>query len=211
MTPAAVAPGGRRPTVDQIVRRARDLDPDAWRRLGRWTSASLRDPRLGPAIERARRRAFGLLQADPARRRTWEIASRPLFDGLAEAKGEERRWRLVMLVAHFAAVLAIVGITNGLPPVLAVAITLAAPVSAHAAWGRGTAWVGAIHAALADALDDRLDRADADRLREAWIAAVEDDPPRSPPRLGVIGALAPSALLVVAGLVVGLASAAPGR
>lgn len=107
-----------------------------------------------------------------------------------------------MLGCHLAALLAIVNVPGGLPPLIALAIVLTAPVSAWAAWGGGIGWLGAIHAALASAVEDRLEPDEVDRLRQAWHNAIEADPPVSPPTLGALNALAPSALLVVALFVV---------
>ena len=107
-----------------------------------------------------------------------------------------------MLACHLAALLAIVNVPGGLPPLVALAITLTAPLSAWAAWGSGIGWLGAIHAALAAAAQDRLEPDDVERLRQAWQNSIEADPPMSPPLLGAINALAPSALLVVALFVV---------
>ena len=107
-----------------------------------------------------------------------------------------------MLACHLAALLAIVNVPSGLPPLAALAITLSAPLSAWAAWGGGIGWLGAIHAALAAAAADHLDADDVERLRQAWQNGIESEPPVSPPALGAINALAPSALLVVALFVV---------
>jgi hypothetical protein len=145
---------------------------------------------------------MAILDEERDRRRRWESASRPLYEGLVEAANEDRRWRFIMLAAHLAALLAIVNLTAGLPPVAAVVLVLAAPVSAWAAWGRGTFWLGAIQAALAGAAGDRLPGDEAAALRRAWASAVEANPPVPPPTLGAIGALAPSMLLVVAFVVV---------
>jgi hypothetical protein len=184
------------------VRRAQELTPAESRRLGRWTSASLRDPRLARPIDAARVRAMAVLDEERARRKRWETASRPLYAGLVAAARDDRRWRLIMLAAHFAAILAIVNLRAGLPPIVAALFVLAAPASAWIAWGRGTQWLGAIQAALAAAAGDRLSPDDAVVLRRAWVNAVESDPPVSPPTLGAIGALAPSTLLVIAYVVV---------
>jgi hypothetical protein len=107
-----------------------------------------------------------------------------------------------MLVSHLAALLAIVNVPGGLPPLVALMITLTAPISAWAAWGSGIAWLGAIHAALADTIADRLEPDDVARLRQAWQNGIVADPPVSPPLLGAVNALGPSALLVVALFVV---------
>jgi hypothetical protein len=191
-----------RATVEAIVRRARNLTPAERRRLGRWTSASLRDPRISPKLEAARDKAIAVLDEGPERRKRWESVSRPLHEALVEATKDARRWRIVMLACHLAALLAIVNVPGGLPPLIALAITLSAPLSAWAAWGSGIGWLGAIHAALASSVEDRLEPDDEERLRQAWQNAIEADPPLSPPVLGAINALAPSALLVVALFVV---------
>jgi hypothetical protein len=191
-----------RATVEAIVRRARNLTPAERRRLGRWTSASLRDPRISPKLEAARDKAIAVLDEGPDRRKRWESVSRPLHEALVEATKDARRWRIVMLACHLAALLAIVNVPGGLPPLIALAITLSAPLSAWAAWGSGIGWLGAIHAALASSVEDRLEPDDEERLRQAWQNAIEADPPLSPPVLGAINALAPSALLVVALFVV---------
>jgi hypothetical protein len=188
--------------IAPIVSRALDLTPAERRRLGRWTSASLRDPRLSRALEAARDRALQALDETRERRRRWDAASAPLYERLLQSSGEERRWRIVMLATHFIALLAIVNVPGGLPPAVALVLALAAPVSAWAAWGRGTTWLGAIHAALAAAVEDRLDEADVAELRRAWTNAVESDPPVGPPILGLVGALAPSFLIVMTFIVV---------
>jgi hypothetical protein len=108
----------------------------------------------------------------------------------------------VMLATHLAALVAIVNVPAGLPLLVALAFTLAAPISAWLAWGSGLGWLGAIHAALAASVEDRLEAEDAAVLRQAWQNAIEADPPVSPPLLGAVNALGPSALLVVALFVV---------
>lgn len=143
-----------------------------------------------------------LLDDDRERRRRWESATRPLYQGLATAAAEDRRWRIVMLAAHFVALLAILNLPAGMPPIVAAVLVLAAPVSAWAAWGRGTSWLGAINATLAAATGDRLPGDEAAALRRAWASAVEADPPLPPPTLGAVGALLPSVLLVIAYVVV---------
>jgi hypothetical protein len=185
-----------------IVRRTEELSRGERLRLGRWTSASLRDPRLAPGVEVAREHATRLLDEDREQRRRWESATKPLYQGLATAAAEDRRWRILMLAAHFVALLAILNLPAGLPPILAAVAVLAAPLSAWAAWGRGTAWLGAINATLAAAAGDHLPAAEAAALRGAWTSAVEADPPVPPPALGAVGALLPSGLLVVAYVVV---------
>jgi hypothetical protein len=191
-----------RQAVAAIVRRALDMTPAERRRLGRWTSASLRDPRIARGLETARDRALAALDEDPARRKRWDRASRPLHDELVAATREARRWRIWMLVSHLAALLAIVNVPSGLPPIVALAITLTAPISALAAWGNGLGWLGAIHAALADSVADRLEPDEVARLQQAWQNGIVADPPVSPPLLGAVNALGPSALLVVALFVV---------
>jgi hypothetical protein len=191
-----------RATVEAIVRLARNLTPAEHRRLGRWTSASLRDPRISPQLEAARDKAIAALDDGRDRRRRWESVSRPLHEALVQATKDARRWRIVMLACHLAALLAIVNVPGGLPPLIALAVTLSAPLSAWAAWGSGIGWLGAIHAALASSVEDRLEPEERVLLRQAWHNAVEADPPLSPPILGAINALAPSALLVVALFVV---------
>jgi hypothetical protein len=191
-----------RQAVAAIVRRALDMTPAERRRLGRWTSASLRDPRIARGLETARDRALAVLEEDPARRKRWDRASRPLHDELVAATREARRWRIWMLVSHLAALLAIVNVPSGLPPIVALAITLTAPISALAAWGNGLGWLGAIHAALADSVADRLEPDEVARLQQAWQNGIVADPPVSPPLLGAVNALGPSALLIVALFVV---------
>jgi hypothetical protein len=198
---AAEAPDSRE-AVQAIVRRSQNLTPTERRRLGRWTSASLRDPRIAPGLEAARDKALAVLDREPERRKRWESASRSLHEALVESTKDARRWRIVMLPCHLAALLAIVNVQGGLPPLIALAITLTAPLSAWSAWGSGIGWLGAIHAALAAALEDRLEPDEGERLRQAWHNAIEADPPLSPPILGAINALAPSALLVAALFVV---------
>jgi hypothetical protein len=200
--PANQSAAEQRAAVEAIVRRARNLTPIERRRLGRWTSASLRDPRISPGLEAARARAIEVLDREPDRKKRWESASRPLHEALVMATGDARRARFLMLGCHLAALLAIVNVPGGLPPLIALAITLTAPVSAWVAWGGGIGWLGAIHAALAAAVEDRLEPDEVDRLRQAWKNGIEADPPVSPPTLGALNALAPSALLVVALFVV---------
>ena len=197
-----VDPADARRAVEAIVRRARDLGPGERRRLGRWTSASLRDPRIAPGLEKARDNALAALDAEPERRKRWESVSRPLYEELVGATRDARNWRIVMLACHLAALLAIVNVPSGLPPLIALAITLTAPLSAWAAWGSGIGWLGAIHAALAASVRDRLQPDEVERLRQAWLNSIEADPPVAPPTLGALNALAPSALLVVALFVV---------
>jgi hypothetical protein len=84
---------------------------------------------------------------------------------------------------------------------------MTAPTSAWAAWGSGIGWLGAIHAALADTVADRLEPDDLARLRQAWQNGIVAEPPVSPPLLGAVNALGPSVLLVVALFVVVATSA----
>lgn len=200
--PNASEPPEIRQAVDPIVRRARNLTAAERRRLGRWTSASLRDPRISPHLEAARDKALAVLDEQPERRRRWESASRPLYEQLVGATKDARRWRIVMLACHLAALLAILNVSMGLAPLVALAITLSAPLSAWAAWGSGIGWLGAIHAALAGSVEDRLQPDEVERLSQAWQNAIEAEPPVAPPILGALNALAPSALLVVALFVV---------
>ena len=202
-------PPASRVAAESIVLRARNLAPDERRRLGRWTSASLRDPRLASKVTVARRRAQEALERDPERRRAWETISRPLYGALAESTREERHWRIVLLVTHFIAIVAIVNLPNGLPVPFVLVLTAAAPISAWLAWGRGTAWLGAINAALAAVGTDTLTADEQADLRQSWANAIEAEPPQPPPTLGLIGALAPSALIVVAFVVVALTSSGP--
>jgi hypothetical protein len=181
------------------------MSPAERRHLGRWTSASLRDPRRGRAVEEARSQAATVIERDVDRRRRWRAAAGPLHDGLARGASEARRWRIVMLATHLAAVVAITAIPGGLSALVAAVVVVAAPVSAIAAWGRGLEWLGAINQALAIAAEDRLSDAEDAALRRAWVGAVETPPPSPPPMVGAIGALAPSALLVIALVAVALA------
>jgi hypothetical protein len=191
-----------RPAVQAIVQRARNLTPTERRRLGRWTSASLRDPRIARHLEGARARALEVLDREPGRRKRWESSSKPLYEDLLAANQDARRWRIVMLASHLVALVAIVNVPGGFPPLVALGITVTAPLSAWAAWGSGIGFLGAIHAALAAAVADGLEPDDVERLQQAWRNAIEADPPLSPPLLGAINALAPSALLVISLFVV---------
>jgi hypothetical protein len=191
-----------RQAVAAIVRRARNLTPAERRRLGRWTSASLRDPRIAPRLEAARVKALAALDEEPDRRKRWDSASGPIYEELVGSTRDARRWRWVLLATHLAALVAIINVPSGLPLLVALAFTLAAPISAWLAWGSGIGWLGAIHAALAAAVEDRLEPDDATLLRQAWQNAIEAEPPVSPPLLGAVNALGPSALLVVALFVV---------
>jgi hypothetical protein len=208
--PRGPLPQASRAAAESIVRRARNLEPDERRRLGRWTSASLRDPRLARRVDIARKRAQGALEREPERRRVWETISRPLYAGLVDSTQEERRWRIVLLATHFAAIVAIVNLRTGLPIALVLVLTAAAPISAWLAWGRGTAWLGAINAALAAISADTLTADEQADLGRSWANSIEAEPPLPPPTLGLIGALAPSALLVVAFVVVALTTPRAG-
>lgn len=197
------AAANRASAVEAIVRRAETLTGPERLRLGRWTSASLRDPRVSPGLEAARERAIAILDAIPERRRRWDRASRPLHDALVAGAGGLRRWRIAVFAGHLAALAAIASIPGGLPASVALAIGLLAPLSAWTAWGRGLAPLGAIHAALAAAASDRLDADDLSTLRASWQKSIELDPPARPPLLGMVGSLIPSALLLaVFGLIV---------
>jgi hypothetical protein len=208
--PRGPLPQASRTAAESIVRRARNLEPDERRRLGRWTSASLRDPRLARQVDIARKRAQAALEREPERRRVWETISRPLYAALVDSTQEERRWRIVLLATHFAAIVAIVNLPTGLPIPFVLVLTAAAPISAWLAWGRGTAWLGAINAALAAASADVLTVDEQADLRRSWANSIEAEPPLPPPTLGLIGALAPSSLLVVAFVVVALTTPRAG-
>jgi hypothetical protein len=184
--------------VEAIVRRAGEMSPSERRRLGRWTSASLRDPRLSSQLEAARGRALAALDDEADRRRRWDRATRPLHDALVTNARGIRIWRIVMLASHLMALLAIANLPAGLSRPIAFAVVLLAPISAWASWGRGLAPLGAIHAALAAALSDRVDADDLAGLRRSWQNAIELDPPARPPLLGAVGAMAPSVLLIIA-------------
>jgi hypothetical protein len=208
--PRGPLPQASRAAAESIVRRARNLAPDERRRLGRWTSASLRDPRLARKVDIARKRAQAALEREPERRRVWETISRPLYAALVDSTQEERRWRIVLLATHFAAIVAIINLPTGLPIPFVLVLTAAAPISAWLAWGRGTAWLGAINAALAAASTDTLTADEQADLRRSWANSIEAEPPLPPPTLGLIGALAPSTLLVVAFVVVALTTPRAG-
>lgn len=196
---AASEPAGAAPA---IVRRAASMTTLERRRLGRWASATLRDPRIARSIEGARSHAQTILAGSGERKRRWQRVSSPLYQALVAATAEDRRFRLVLLAGHFVAILALVNVPNGLPlPVAAVAV-LAAPASAWLAWGRATAWLGAIDAALAAELVDTLDDSEVEILQRAWRNAVVETPPVSPPLVGSLSAFAPSVLLVVVFVVV---------
>jgi hypothetical protein len=189
---------GNRSVAEAIARRAGTLTGPERRRLGRWASATMRDPRLSQELNAARNEAQRVLEARPETKRYWERVSAPLYQALVASASEDRRYRLVMLAGHFVALLALVNLPAGLPVPLALLGVLAAPVSAWLAWGRGTAHLGAIHAALAAALGGLIDPADAETLRQSWRSAIETQPSPRPPLAGIVSAFAPSALLVVA-------------
>ena len=207
--PRGPLPQASRADAESIVRRARNLDPSERRRLGRWTSAALRDPRLARRVDIARREAQEALERNPDRRKVWETISRPLYAALVESTQEERRWRIVLLATHFVAILAIVNLPAGMPIPFVFVLTASAPISAWLAWGRGTAWLGAINAALAAISADTLSADEQADLRRSWANSIEAEPPLPPPTLGLVGALAPSALLVVAFIVVALTTPRP--
>jgi hypothetical protein len=188
------AEAARQNVAEAIARRAGNLTPSERRRLGRWTSATLRDPRLSRELNAARNEAQRALDRSPERKRYWERVSGPLYQSLVAASGDDRRFRLVMLAGHFVALLALVNVPSGLPLPLAVLGVLAAPVSAWLAWGRGTA--------LGDLISDE----DAEVLQRSWRSSVESQPPLRPPLAGIISAFAPSTLLVVVLVVIVVAN-----
>jgi hypothetical protein len=191
-TPAA-APGA----APAIASRAQTLTAAERRRLGRWASTSFRDPRMSVPIKEARDHAQAILTKHPDRKRRWQRVSAPLYEGLVAAAAEDRRYRLIMLGGHFIAILAVVNIPNGLPLPIAVLGVLAAPASAWLAWGRATAWLGAIDAALGAELVDQLDQGEVEVLQRAWRNSVVEQPPVAPPLIGAVSTFLPSALLVV--------------
>ena len=152
-------------------------------------------PRASTAIADARNHGQEVLSAAPERRR-WQRVSAPLYEGLVNADAEDRRYKLVMLGGHFVAILAVVNVPNGLPLPAAILGVLAAPVSAWVAWGRATAWLGAIDAALGAELVDQLDDGEVEVLQRAWRNSVVEQPPVAPPVIGVVSTFLPSLLLV---------------
>jgi hypothetical protein len=180
-----------------IASRAQKLTATERRRLGRWASAALRDPRASASLAEARDHGQEVLSNQPDRKRRWQRASAPLYEGLVAAAGEDRRYRLIMLAGHFVAILAVVNIPNGLPLPIAVLGVLAAPASAWLAWGRATAWLGAIDAALGAELVDQLEDGEVEILQRAWRNSIVEEPPIAPPLIGAVGTFLPSALLVV--------------
>jgi hypothetical protein len=199
---AAAAPAGAAPA---IAARAGRLTSAERRRLGRWTSSVFRDPRSSKDVEAARAEAHRLLAAEPGLRKRWQRDSGPLFEGLVAASGEDRRYRLLMLVGHFVAILALVNVPAGLSLPIAALAVLAAPASAWLAWGRATSWLGAIDAALGAELAGRLGGDEVELLQRAWRNSIEEVPPLPPPVVGYVSAFAPSALLVVVFVVVAVA------
>lgn len=190
-------PGGPWPAVVAIGARMASLDGMERRLLGRWTSSTVRDPKVATALEAARIEAVAAIERDPDRRRRWRAAAGPLHAGLVEGEREARRWRVVMLVAHFAAVAAVASLPGGLAPVVAGGLVALAPVSAILAWGRGLEWLGAINAALAEAAGSSLTVDQHELLRRPWAMTVEASPAVRPPLIGAVASLAPSVLLLV--------------
>jgi hypothetical protein len=188
---------GGRGAAEAIARRSSTLTTTERRRLGRWSSAALRDPRASSAISEARNHGQEVLAATPERKRRWQRVSAPLYEGLVAASAEDRRYKLIMLGGHFVAILAVVNVPNGLAlPVAALAV-LAAPASAWLAWGRATAWLGAIDAALGAELVDQLDNGEVEVLQRAWRNSIEEQPPVAPPLIGAVSTFLPSVLLIV--------------
>jgi hypothetical protein len=187
-----------RGAAEAIARRAGTLSAQDRRRLGRWASTMLRDPRTARPIANARTHAQEIMGANADRKRHWQRVSGPLYESLVAAEGEDRRYRIVLLVGHFVAILALVNVPSGLPLPIAFLAVLAAPASAWLAWGRATAWLGAIDASLGAELVGKLDDAEVEVLQRAWAKAVAATPPVPPPFIGVASAFAPSALLIVA-------------
>jgi hypothetical protein len=186
-----------RGAAEAIARRSSTLTTTERRRLGRWSSAALRDPRASSAISEARNHGQEVLAATPERKRRWQRVSAPLYEGLVAAAAEDRRYKLIMLGGHFVAILAVVNVPNGVSlPVAALAV-LAAPASAWLAWGRATAWLGAIDAALGAELVDQLDDGEVEVLQRAWRNSIEEQPPVAPPLIGAVSAFLPSVLLIV--------------
>ena len=202
---ATVELAGGRGAAEAIARRSATLTTTERRRLGRWSSAALRDPRASSAISEARDHGQEILSATPERKRRWQRVSAPLYEGLVAAAAEDRRYKLVMLAGHFVAILAVVNVPSGLSlPIAAVAV-LAAPASAWLAWGRATAWLGAIDAALGAELVDQLDDGEVEVLQRAWRNSIEEQPPIAPPLIGAVSTFLPSALLVVVFVVLAIA------
>jgi hypothetical protein len=195
---ASTDDGAGRGAAEAIARRAGTLTSEERRRLGRWASTTLRDPRTARPIGDARAHAQDVLSTNPDRKRHWQRVSSPLYEGLVAATAEDRRYRLVLLGGHFIAILAVVNVASGLPLPVAIPAVLAAPVSAWLAWGRATAWLGAIDASLGAELMRELSEDEVEVLQRAWRNSIEETPPVSPPLIGVISAFAPSAVLILA-------------
>jgi hypothetical protein len=187
-----------RGAAEAIARRAGTLSAQDRRRLGRWASTMLRDPRTARPIADARTHAQEIMGSNPDRKRHWQRVSKPLYESLVAATAEDRRYQLVLLGGHFIAILAVVNIPSGLSLPIALLAVLAAPASAWLAWGRATARLGAIDASLGAELVGKLDDEEVEVLQRAWAKAIATTPPVSPPLIGVASAFAPSALLIVA-------------
>ena len=199
----AAEPAGAAPA---IVRRALVLTAPERRRLGRWASTAFRDPRISSAISAARNHGQEVLSAAPDRKRRWSKVSAPLYEGLVAAAAEDRRYRLIMLGGHFVAILAVVNVPSGLPLPFAALVVLAAPASAWLAWGRATAWLGAIDASLGAELVDKLEEGEVEVLQRAWRNSIVEVPPVAPPLIGAVSAFLPSALLMVVLVVLAVAN-----
>jgi hypothetical protein len=199
---ASTDDGAGRGAAEAIARRAGTLTSEERRRLGRWASTTLRDPRTARTIGDARTHAQEILATNPDRKRHWQRVSSPLYEGLVAATAEDRRYRVILLAGHFIAILAVVNVASGLPLPAALLAVLAAPVSAWLAWGRATSWLGAIDASLGAELMRELSEDEVEVLQRSWRNSVEESPPVAPPLIGAISAFAPSAVLVFALVVV---------
>jgi hypothetical protein len=146
-----------------------------------------------------------VLSATPERKRRWQRVSAPLYEGLVAAAAEDRRYKLIMLGGHFIAILAVVNVPSGLSLPAAGIAVLAAPASAWLAWGRATAWLGAIDAALGAELIDQLDDGEVEALQRAWRNSIEEQPPVAPPLIGAVSTFLPSVLLVAVFVVLAIA------
>jgi hypothetical protein len=202
---ASLELAGGRGAAEAIARRSSTLTTTERRRLGRWSSAALRDPRASSAITEARNHGQEVLSATPERKRRWQRVSAPLYEGLVAADAEDRRYKLIMLAGHFVAILAVINVPNGLSLPIAALAVLAAPASAWLAWGRATAWLGAIDAALGAELVDQLDDGEVEVLQRAWRNSIEEQPPVAPPLIGAVSTFLPSALLIVVFVVLAIA------
>lgn len=196
-------PAGAAPA---IVKRAQTLTATERRRLGRWASTTFRDPRTSTAITGARNHGQEVLSAAPDRKRRWQRVSAPLYEGLVTAAADDRRYRLIMLGGHFIAILAIANVPSGLPLPLAAILVLAAPASAWLAWGRATAWLGAIDASLGAELVDSLDAGEVEVLQRAWRNSIVEVPPVAPPLIGAVSTFLPSALLLTVLVILAVAN-----